>query len=209
MKAFALFIAIFAIAPAAHAAVLISTVTYPTDVQPGQSFDVAIEVQRTGSGCANNWGATEFIIGGATTTFSYAPLDYTQGTGTSSATHTLVAPAAGTHAFDINVYRGNEVNPNNCDTSIIEDTFSDTLEVVSPPAPAPQSKGSSVSGGGGYMKCSFWDGWTVSAEHRCLADNGQFVLTNSYRSGSFGSTNLIGLYTQVVSKLHQMISLMQ
>lgn len=210
MKSLAAFVLAFAFAPMAHAAVLINSVSYPSQVQPGQSFDIEIEVDRQGSGCTNNWGSTDIIIGGATTTFSYGPLDYTQGNGTSTATHSLVAPAAGTHPLEVIVYRGNEVNPNNCDTSIVEDTFSDDLAVVAP-APSTPSKSSSTTGGGGYIKCSFWDGWTVNAEHRCMADNGQFIRTMDYRSGNVGGSNdtaLVSLYTQLIEKLTVLVSLL-
>lgn len=84
-------------------------------------------------------------------------------------------------------------------------------------APAPQnapnpgpSTGSSMTGGGGYMKCSFWDGWAVGSEHRCLSESGEYVRTMDWRGGNVGSSNaaLIALYTQVIQKLNQILGLL-
>lgn len=146
---------------ATFAAVTINSVTLtPNPVEEGSSVNVEIEVQRSGSGCTNNWGSTDIVLNGATSTFSYGPLDFTQGSGVSTSTHSVQAPnVAGDYDLTVIVYRGNEVNPNNCDTSIVEDTATETLEVEAIPAPSAPAAVSYGGGGGmchpntGYPEC--------------------------------------------------------
>lgn len=51
------------------------------------------------------------------------------------------------------------------------------------PTPTPSSPAPKLVGGGGYIKCSMWTGFDVSAEHRCMNEQGQFVKTLEWRGG--------------------------
>jgi hypothetical protein len=81
------------------------------------------------------------------------------------------------------------------------------------PEPEPESAPSSNSGhsgpigGGGYLKCSFWDGSSVGTQHMCMNENGQFVTTLSWRGMTPFQVQLESIKWQLLNILEKLNNL--
>lgn len=187
-------------------------------VKGGSNVEITVEVERAGSGCSNNWGATRISIGGNEKTFTYGLLDHTQGAGTETETHEVKAPSANDnddeHDVLVEVFRGNEINPNNCDTSIIEDTASTTLTVAKKIKHSNNdndgSEGS-VSGGSSFCHIFLSGGWSYNPDGFCInADTNKGMRIGDYMNAQsgFGGIQVHNLHVELMEKLHELLALL-